>query len=95
MKKILVFFSAGAFVVFLWFALACVEIVSKSKASLYIASTFGGLFVNGTIPIFIEIAVEVRACACMLHGWPYAQMLIASVACRGRIPSPRGRLQFC
>ena len=40
------------------FALICVKIIPKSMALFYLTSIIGGLCVNGSIPLFFELAVE-------------------------------------
>ncbi len=45
---------------FLWFALACMQIVSNATVNLYLSCIIGGLLLNSTIPLFYEAAVEVR-----------------------------------
>ena len=42
----------------LWFALSCEQFISNSSVMLYLSCVFGGLFINGTVPLFYELAVE-------------------------------------
>ena len=58
MRAILVMMCAMSAVLFLWFALACQQIVSNSSVMLYLPSALGGLFLNGTIALFYELGVE-------------------------------------
>ncbi|XP_071157380.1 solute carrier family 49 member 4 homolog isoform X1 [Mytilus edulis] len=43
---------------FVWFTLVCDKIVPYSTAQLYISSIAGGIFLNGTIPLFYELSCE-------------------------------------
>ncbi|XP_065647705.1 solute carrier family 49 member 4 isoform X5 [Hydra vulgaris] len=40
------------------FGLICVEVIPKSITLLYFTSIIGGICINGTIPLFFELAVE-------------------------------------
>ena len=58
MRAILVLMCAASAAMFLWFALACQQIISNSAVMLYLPSVLGGLFLNGTIALFYELGVE-------------------------------------
>lgn len=60
MKLILVSLSAGSTVCYLMFQIAIMH-PEWHKAVLYATCIVGGLFLNGTIPLFYEAAVEVYA----------------------------------
>jgi FLVCR family MFS transporter len=52
---VLCLLSAAAF---MWFSLACSGYLDRSTIVLYVASGLGGLFLNGTVALFYELAVE-------------------------------------
>ena len=54
MQVILLFLCLCSGACFLWFALACEKYVTNATWSLFVSSIFGGLFINGTIPLFYE-----------------------------------------
>lgn len=58
MKLIVIALLAGATVSLAIFTLICAGILHFSKPVLYLTSILGGFFVNGTIPLFFEMAVE-------------------------------------
>lgn len=58
MKLIVVALLVGATASLTIFTLICAGILPYSKAVLYLTSVLGGFFVNGTIPLFFELAVE-------------------------------------
>ncbi|XP_078347324.1 solute carrier family 49 member 4 homolog [Oculina patagonica] len=58
MKLIVIALLTGATASLTIFTLMCAGIISYSKIVLFITSILGGLFVNGTIPLFFELAVE-------------------------------------
>jgi hypothetical protein len=68
---------------FLWFALACLAVVSNATVDLYLACILGGLLLNSTVPLFYEAAVEVRAAP---PPPPRAHLIWPG---RARTPSPR------
>lgn len=53
---VLLFFVATA--AFSVFSLVCVKIIPNSMALFYLTSVVGGLCLNGSIPLFFELAVE-------------------------------------
>ncbi|XP_065845353.1 solute carrier family 49 member 4 homolog [Oscarella lobularis] len=57
-KSILLIILVGATLSFTWFTLLCLDVLPKSTISLYFAATLGGLLLNGSIPLFYELAVE-------------------------------------
>ena len=58
MKLIVIALLTGATASLTVFTLICAGTLPYSKAVLYLTSIFGGFFVNGTIPLFFELAVE-------------------------------------
>ena len=58
MKLIVIALLTGATVSLTIFTLICADILPYSKVVLFVTSILGGLFVNGTIPLFFELAVE-------------------------------------
>lgn len=58
MKLIVIALLAGATVSLAIFTLVCAGVLPFSETILYITSILGGFFVNGTIPLFFEMAVE-------------------------------------
>lgn len=58
MKLIVIALLTGATASLSIFTLICAGIIPYSKLVLFITSILGGLFVNGTIPLFFELAVE-------------------------------------
>jgi len=58
MKLTVIALLTGATVSLLIFTLICAGVMPYSKIVLFITSILGGLFVNGTIPLFFELAVE-------------------------------------
>ena len=58
MKLIVVALLVGATASLAIFTLICGGVLPFSKAILYLTSILGGFFVNGTIPLFFELAVE-------------------------------------
>lgn len=58
MKLIVIALLAGATASLAIFTLICAGKIPYSKIVLFITSVLGGLFVNGTIPLFFELAVE-------------------------------------
>ena len=58
MKKIVIALFAGATVSLAIFTLMCAGILPFSKPILFLTCILGGLFVNGTIPLFFELGVE-------------------------------------
>lgn len=63
MKVMLIVLTVLSTAAYLWFALVCGGYVTKKKEDvsimLYVSCIFGGLVLNGTIPLFYESAVEV------------------------------------
>ena len=58
MKLIVIGLLAGATTSLLIFTLICEGHLPYSKPILFLTSVLGGLFVNGTIPLFFELGVE-------------------------------------
>ena len=58
MKLIVIALLTGATASLSIFTLICAGVIPYSKVVLFITSIMGGLFVNGTIPLFFELAVE-------------------------------------
>lgn len=58
MKLIVIALLTGATVSLMIFTLICAGVLPYSKVVLFVTSILGGLFVNGTIPLFFELAVE-------------------------------------
>lgn len=58
MKLIVIALLTGATASLTIFTLICAGILPYSKPVLFITCILGGLFVNGTIPLFFELAVE-------------------------------------
>lgn len=58
MKLIVIALLSGATASLTIFTLICAGILPYSKALLYLTSILGGFFVNGSIPLFFELAVE-------------------------------------
>ncbi|XP_020625238.1 disrupted in renal carcinoma protein 2 homolog isoform X2 [Orbicella faveolata] len=58
MKLIVIALLTGATASLSIFTLICAGVIPYSKLVLFITSILGGLFVNGTIPLFFELAVE-------------------------------------
>ncbi|CAH3174269.1 unnamed protein product [Porites lobata] len=58
MKLTVIGLLTGATVSLTIFTLICAGILPYSKPLLYLTSILGGFFVNGTIPLFFELAVE-------------------------------------
>lgn len=58
MKLIVIALLGGATLSLTIFTLICAGILPFSKPILYLTSILGGFFVNGTIPLFFEMAVE-------------------------------------
>lgn len=58
MKLIVVALLTGATASLAIFTLICAGVLPYSKGLLYLTSILGGFFVNGTIPLFFELAVE-------------------------------------
>jgi FLVCR family MFS transporter len=72
MRTMLIVLTVLSTLSYLWFALVCGGYLTKDKEDvsimLYVSCIFGGLVLNGTIPLFYESAVEVsssssRSCA--------------------------------
>jgi FLVCR family MFS transporter len=57
-KRILAALTLLSVVSYLLFALVCARIIPQSEAALYVTAVLGGLFLNGTIPLFYEAACE-------------------------------------
>ncbi|XP_062521350.1 solute carrier family 49 member 4-like isoform X2 [Corticium candelabrum] len=57
-KVVLILILFGATASFSWFLLICLKVLPFSTACLYISATLGGLFINGAVPLFYELAVE-------------------------------------
>ncbi|XP_062521351.1 solute carrier family 49 member 4 homolog [Corticium candelabrum] len=57
-KVVLILILFGATASFSWFLLICLKVLPFPTACLYISATLGGLFINGAIPLFYELAVE-------------------------------------
>jgi FLVCR family MFS transporter len=58
MKRMIVALYAGAAACFAWFALLCSGAVPFSLWAAYLSCILGGFCINGTIPLFYELAVE-------------------------------------
>lgn len=58
MKLIVIALLVGATASLTIFTLICAGVLPYSKVILYLTSILGGFFVNGTIPLFFELAVE-------------------------------------
>jgi FLVCR family MFS transporter len=58
MKTIVIGLMVGASISLILFTLICVNVLPKWSILLYVTSILGGLFVNGSIPLFFELAVE-------------------------------------
>lgn len=58
MKSIIIGLMIGASVSLILFTLICDNVLPKWNVLLYITSILGGFFVNGSIPLFFELAVE-------------------------------------
>lgn len=58
MKLTVIGLLTGATVSLTIFTLICAGYLPDSKPLLYLTSILGGFFVNGTIPLFFELAVE-------------------------------------
>jgi FLVCR family MFS transporter len=57
-KSILLILMFGAAAAFTWFLFMCLKIFPLSRVTLYLSATAGGLFVNGAVPLFYEVAAE-------------------------------------
>ena len=57
-KQILVFLLFFTAISQLIFTLTCIEILPPTKAVLFLGIIAGGLFYNGTLPLFLELAVD-------------------------------------
>lgn len=58
MKTIVILLMIGASISLALFTLVCINVLPKWNILLYITSILGGLFVNGSIPLFFELGVE-------------------------------------
>jgi len=58
LKAMILCMYGGAALAFLWFTLMCSKIVYSSVPLLYVTVILGGFCINGTIPLFYELAVE-------------------------------------
>lgn len=58
LKQFIISMYCCAALSFLWFALTCSKMIPGSTVTLYASSILGGLFLNGTIPLFYELCVE-------------------------------------
>ena len=58
LKLLLIMLFIVATAGFSVFSLICVNIIPKSMSLFYITSVVGGLCLNGSIPLFFELAVE-------------------------------------
>ena len=58
MKLIVIALLVGATASLTIFTLICAGVLPYSKVVLYLTSILGGFFVNGTIPLFFELAME-------------------------------------
>jgi len=58
LKLLIILLFVVAAAGFAVFALLCIEIIPTSLVLFYLTSVIGGLCLNGSIPLFFELAVE-------------------------------------
>lgn len=60
MKVILVGLCVGSFLAYGWFAMLCLNLLPGKSGTgmIYFSAILGGFLLNGSIPLFYEIAVE-------------------------------------